>query len=79
MPSSICSPPLAKAPNRVLSRDFLLDAVSRDEDAPSDRLIDVLISWVREKVEEEPKKLKLIVAVHGYGYKSKPKFNFAAL
>jgi len=60
---------LAKAPNRVLSRDFLLDAVSRDEDAPSDRLIDVLISRVRKKVEEEPKKPKLIVTVPGCGYK----------
>ncbi|MFP6732416.1 MAG: response regulator transcription factor [Rhodospirillales bacterium] len=46
---------LAKAPNRVLSRDYLLDAVSRSDDAPSDRLIDVLISRVRKKIEDEPK------------------------
>jgi DNA-binding response OmpR family regulator len=60
---------LAKAPNRVLSRDFLLDAVSRDDDAPSDRLIDVLVSRLRKKVETEPKKPKLIVTVPGCGYK----------
>ncbi len=60
---------LAKAPNRVLSRDFLLDAVSRDDDAPSDRLIDVLVSRVRKKIETEPKKPKLIVTVPGCGYK----------
>jgi len=60
---------LAKAPNRVLSRDFLLDAVSRDDEAPSDRLIDVLISRVRKKIEAEPKKPKLIVTVPGCGYK----------
>jgi len=60
---------LAKAPNRVLSRDFLLDAVSRDDDAPSDRLIDVLISRVRKKIEIEPKKPTLIVTVPGCGYK----------
>tara|TARA_B100000315_G_C14583421_1_gene591681 strand:+ start:1441 stop:2148 length:708 start_codon:yes stop_codon:yes gene_type:complete len=60
---------LAKAPNRVLSRDFLLDAVSRDDDAPSDRLIDVLVSRVRKKIEAEPKKPKLIVTVPGCGYK----------
>lgn len=60
---------LAKAPNRVLSRDYLLDAISRDEDAPSDRLIDVLISRVRKKVESEPKKPRLIVTVPGCGYK----------
>ena len=60
---------LAKAPNRVLSRDFLLDAVSRDDEASSDRLIDVLISRVRKKIEAEPKKPKLIVTVPGCGYK----------
>jgi DNA-binding response OmpR family regulator len=60
---------LVKAPNRVLRRDFLLDAVSRDDDAPSDRLIDVLISRVRKKIESEPKKPKLIVTVPGCGYK----------
>ena len=60
---------LAKAPTRVLSRDFLLDAVSRDDEAPSDRLIDVLISRVRKKIEAEPKKPKLIVTVPGCGYK----------
>ncbi|MAF49015.1 MAG: response regulator transcription factor [Rhodospirillales bacterium] len=60
---------LAKAPNRVLSRDYLLDAVSRDDDAPSDRLIDVLVSRVRKKIEEIPKKPKIIITVPGSGYK----------
>ncbi|MBT3552654.1 MAG: response regulator transcription factor [Rhodospirillaceae bacterium] len=60
---------LAKAPNRVLSRDYLLDAVSRNDDAPSDRLIDVLISRVRKKIEDEPKKPKFIITVAGSGYK----------
>ena len=60
---------LAKASNRVLSRDSLLDAVSCDEDAPSGRLIDVLISRVRKKVKEKPKKPKLNVTVPGCGYK----------
>ncbi|NQV56856.1 MAG: response regulator transcription factor, partial [Rhodospirillales bacterium] len=60
---------LAKAPNRVLNRDFLLDAVSRNDDAPSDRLIDVLVSRVRKKIEEDPKKPKMIITVAGSGYK----------
>jgi len=60
---------LVKAPNRVLSRDYLLDAISRDDDAPSDRLIDVLISRVRKKIEDNPKKPKLIITVPGCGYK----------
>ena len=60
---------LVKAPNRVLSRDFLLDAVARDDDAPSDRLIDVLVSRVRKKIEKNPKKPELIITVPGFGYK----------
>ena len=60
---------LAKAPNRVLSRDYLLDAVSRSDDAPSDRLIDVLISRVRKTIEDEPKNPKIIITVAGSGYK----------
>ena len=60
---------LARAPNRVLSRDYLLDAVSQDADAPTDRLIDVLISRVRKKIEPNPKKPEIITTVVGCGYK----------
>lgn len=60
---------LARAPNRVLSRAFLLDAVSQDADAPTDRLIDVLVSRVRKKIEADPKKPRIITTVVGSGYK----------
>ena len=60
---------LVRAPNRVLSRDYLLDAVSQDADAPTDRLIDVLVSRVRKKIEKDPKKPKIITTVVGCGYK----------
>jgi len=60
---------LIKAPNRVLSRAQLLDAVSQDADAPTDRLIDVLISRVRKKIETDPKKPTYITTVQGCGYK----------
>jgi len=60
---------LVKAPNRVLSRDYLLDAVSQDADAPTDRLIDVLVSRVRKKIEKNPKKPTIITTVIGCGYK----------
>lgn len=60
---------LARAPNRVLSRDYLLDAVSQDSDAPTDRLIDVLVSRVRKKIEADPKKPEIITTVIGCGYK----------
>ncbi|MEE8213574.1 MAG: response regulator [Alphaproteobacteria bacterium] len=60
---------MVKAPNRVLSRDYLLDAVSQDADAPTDRLIDVLVSRVRKKIEKDPKKPGIITTVVGCGYK----------
>ena len=60
---------LARAPNRVLSRDFLLDAVSRHEDATTDRVIDVLVSRLRKKIERDSRNPKLIVTVVGCGYK----------
>ena len=60
---------LVRAPNRVLSRDYLLDAVSQDADAPTDRLIDVLVSRVRKKIEKDLKKPKIITTVVGCGYK----------
>lgn len=60
---------LAQAPNRVLTRDYLLDAISQDADAPTDRLIDVLISRVRKKIEANPKNPVIITTVVGCGYK----------
>jgi len=60
---------LVKAPNRVLSRGHLLDAVSHDADSPTDRLIDVLVSRIRKKIEPEPKKPTLLTTVVGCGYK----------
>lgn len=60
---------LVKAPNRVLSRAYLLDAVSQDADSPTDRLIDVLISRIRKKIEENPRRPEIITTVLGCGYK----------
>ena len=51
---------LAKAPNRELSRDYLLDAVSRNDNAPSDRLIDVLTSRVRKRSKTSRRSKKLL-------------------
>ena len=59
----------AKAPNRVLTRDHLLDAVSRYDDAPTDRMIDVLVSRLRKKIEADPRNPTFIVTIRGCGYK----------
>ena len=60
---------LIRAPNRVLTRDHLLDAISQHADAPGDRMIDVVVSRLRRKIEADPKNPKLIVTVVGFGYK----------
>jgi two-component system torCAD operon response regulator TorR len=58
-----------RAPNRVLTRDHLLDAVSRYDDSPNDRMIDVLVSRLRKKIEVDPRKPAFIVTIRGCGYK----------
>lgn len=60
---------LAQAQNRALSRDQLLDAISRDNDAPSDRAVDIVVSRLRKKIEKDPKASRLILTITGYGYK----------
>jgi DNA-binding response OmpR family regulator len=60
---------LAKAPGRVLSRDQLLDAISKDDEEPSDRAIDITISRLRKKMEKNPKKPRIILTITGHGYK----------
>ncbi|HYD30942.1 MAG TPA: response regulator transcription factor [Azospirillaceae bacterium] len=60
---------LALAPGRVLSRSFLLDAVARTESSPSERLIDVLVSRLRQKIEPDRTNPRIILTVPGHGYK----------
>ncbi|MBT3304942.1 MAG: winged helix-turn-helix domain-containing protein [Alphaproteobacteria bacterium] len=43
--------------------------IAQHADAPTDRLIDVLISRVRKKIEANPKKPEIITTVVGCGYK----------
>ena len=58
----------ATHPNRVLSRDQLLDmAHNRDWD-PFDRSIDIRIARIRRKIEADPAKPQTIKTVRGAGY-----------
>lgn len=59
---------LAEARGRVLNRDQLIDAVSRRDDPPMDRTIDVLISRIRRKIEQNPKRPRYLLTKPGYGY-----------
>jgi two-component system phosphate regulon response regulator OmpR len=54
--------------NRVLNRDQLLDAAGDRDWQPFDRSIDLHISHLRRKIEDDPKKPRRIKTVRGEGY-----------
>jgi len=58
-----------KNKNRVLSRDQLLSAVWNYDFAGDTRIVDVHVSHLREKIEENTKKPIFIKTVRGIGYK----------
>jgi two-component system, OmpR family, alkaline phosphatase synthesis response regulator PhoP len=60
---------LAQNKNRVLTRDQLLSAVWNYEFAGDTRIVDVHISHLREKIEEDTKKPVYIKTARGLGYK----------
>jgi two-component system alkaline phosphatase synthesis response regulator PhoP len=53
----------------VHSRDHLLDEVWGYDAMPTTRTVDVHIAWLRQKLEENPKRPRFIQTVHGIGYK----------
>ena len=59
---------LASHHGTVLSRERLMQNVSHRAWDPEDRTIDVLISRLREKIEDNPKKPEIISTVRGEGY-----------
>jgi two-component system phosphate regulon response regulator OmpR len=58
----------ARNPNRVLSRDRLLDLAHHRDTEPFDRSIDVRITRIRRKIERDPAKPSLIKTMRGAGY-----------
>lgn len=55
-------------PQRVLSRDQLLDLTNSRAEIPFDRSVDMQISRLRQKIETNPKEPELIKTVRGGGY-----------
>ena len=55
-------------PKRVLSRDQLLEITHNRQAGPFDRSIDIQVSRLRQKIEEDPKLPKIIMTVRGGGY-----------
>jgi DNA-binding response OmpR family regulator len=58
----------ADNPNRVLSRDRLLDLAHNRDWEPFDRSIDIRITRLRRKIETDPAKPQVIKTVRGAGY-----------
>lgn len=54
---------------KVLSRDQLLDSVWNYDYAGDTRIVDVHISHLREKIEEDTKQPQYIKTIRGFGYK----------
>ena len=59
---------LVEHPNRVLSRDDLMERIHGRNAGPFDRAIDVQIGRLRRKVESDPANPELIKSVRGAGY-----------
>lgn len=55
--------------NKVVSRDELLDNVWGTDYIPSSRTVDNFILKLRQKIEEDFNHPKIILTVHGVGYK----------
>ena len=53
----------------TLSRNSLLDRVWGYDAMPSTRTVDVHIVWLRQKLEENPRRPRFILTAHGFGYK----------
>nr|WP_239094108.1 response regulator transcription factor [Bacillus sp. B15-48] len=67
---------LAQNKGRVLTRDQLLSAVWKYDFAGDSRIVDVHISHLREKIEQNTKKPIYIKTIRGLGYKlEEPKRN----
>lgn len=63
---------LLQHPQRVLSRDQLLDLARGRAAAAFDRSVDTQVSRIRRKIEENPKEPEIIKTVWGGGYMFTP-------
>ncbi len=59
---------LVERPNRVLTRDMLMDLLRGRQVGPFDRAIDVAVSRLRRKLEDDGRNPTLIKTVRGGGY-----------
>ncbi|MDR1648629.1 MAG: response regulator transcription factor [Synergistaceae bacterium] len=60
---------LAERPNKVFTRDQLIDAALGEEFDGFSRAVDSHVKNLRRKIEEDPKNPVYVLTVHGVGYK----------
>lgn len=60
-------------PNRVLSRDTIIDLLKGYDRAPFDRSVDIRVNRLRRKIEADPANPGYIRTVHGEGYLFNPR------
>ncbi len=63
---------LVENPDKVITRNQVIDKVWGDEYFPTPKTIDNFIRKLRVKIEEDPQNPRHILTVHGAGYKFKP-------
>jgi DNA-binding response OmpR family regulator len=63
---------LAQHPNRVLTRDQIMDLLNSGSSDPFDRSIDVRITRLRSKIEPDPATPRFIRTAWGKGYRFTP-------
>jgi two-component system torCAD operon response regulator TorR len=66
---------LSGSPGQVLSRDRILYEIAHRDWDPSDRTVDVVIRRLRQKLEDDPRRPRIIVTSHGEGYLFAPKLD----
>lgn len=59
-------------PNRVLSRDFIMECLRGNDRDPFDRSIDVRVTRLRRRIEEDPANPQFVRTVWGTGYQFTP-------
>lgn len=59
---------LMSSPGKAFSRDELLSQCYRNREAVIDRVIDVHIGKLRQKIEDDPAHPRFILTVRGHGY-----------
>ena len=57
-----------RSPNRALSREYLYDSLKEEDYNSFDRAIDVQVTRLRKKLDDEPAKPRYIKTIRGIGY-----------